>query len=134
MTNTEPGKGNATGRSGNDGAAHTENADQDSTSNNNANAAHANKSSDKDPSSDSDPDPIHSADHSAGRQANLSALNEDIAHPFDQTNGIVEGLEGDADGTLQGELGNSDEDSDEDSNEPAFTVPSPRSAIRNEQV
>jgi len=28
---------------------------------------------------------------------NLSALAKDAAHPFDQTNGIVEGLEGDAD-------------------------------------
>jgi hypothetical protein len=27
----------------------------------------------------------------------LSALAADAAHPFDQTNGIVEGLEGDAD-------------------------------------
>lgn len=31
------------------------------------------------------------------RDKNLGALADDIAHPFDQTNGIVEGLEGDAD-------------------------------------
>jgi hypothetical protein len=31
------------------------------------------------------------------RDANLGALAEDAAHPFDQTNGIVDGLEGNAD-------------------------------------
>ncbi|KQV05154.1 hypothetical protein [Leifsonia sp. Root112D2] len=31
------------------------------------------------------------------RDKNLGALADDVAHPFDQTNGIVEGLEGDAD-------------------------------------
>jgi len=39
------------------------------------------------------------ADEEAGTEHtdNLSALAKDAAHPFDQTNGIVEGLEGDAD-------------------------------------
>jgi hypothetical protein len=31
----------------------------------------------------------------SGERENLSALASDVAHPFDQTNGIVEGLEGD---------------------------------------
>ncbi|WP_022882459.1 hypothetical protein [Gryllotalpicola ginsengisoli] len=31
------------------------------------------------------------------RKKNLSELASDAAHPFDQTNGIVEGLDGDAD-------------------------------------
>lgn len=33
----------------------------------------------------------------AERDDNLSALAKDVAHPFDQTNGIVDGLEGNAD-------------------------------------
>lgn len=36
-------------------------------------------------------------DESTAKPGNLSALADDVAHPFDQTNGIVEGLEGDAD-------------------------------------
>jgi hypothetical protein len=32
-----------------------------------------------------------------GSDANLGALAQDVAHPFDQTNGILEELEGDAD-------------------------------------
>lgn len=31
------------------------------------------------------------------RDENLSALAQDVSHPFDQTNGIVDGLEGNAD-------------------------------------
>lgn len=31
------------------------------------------------------------------KEQNLSALGEDASHPFDQTNGIVDGLEGNAD-------------------------------------
>ncbi|WP_022901158.1 hypothetical protein [Humibacter albus] len=31
------------------------------------------------------------------RNAGLGSLAEDAAHPFDQTNGIIDGLEGDAD-------------------------------------
>ncbi|NNC12141.1 hypothetical protein HII28_09665 [Planctomonas sp. JC2975] len=33
----------------------------------------------------------------AGSEADLSVLAADVAHPFDQTNGIIDGLEGDAD-------------------------------------
>ena len=32
-----------------------------------------------------------------GSPNDLSVLAEDVAHPFDQTNGIIDGLEGDAD-------------------------------------
>ncbi|MHA7985248.1 hypothetical protein ACX9R5_05505 [Rathayibacter sp. CAU 1779] len=57
------------------------------------------------------PQPVASADRTAtddsagderfvrgaGSDADLSVLAADVAHPFDQTNGIIDGLEGDAD-------------------------------------
>jgi hypothetical protein len=35
--------------------------------------------------------------HGTGSDADLSVLAQDVAHPFDQTNGIIDRLEGDAD-------------------------------------
>lgn len=35
--------------------------------------------------------------HGTGSKADRSVLAQDVAHPFDQTNGIIDGLEGDAD-------------------------------------
>lgn len=41
--------------------------------------------------------PVTPHSDSETKRPNLSDLGSDVAHPFDQTNGIVEGLEGDAD-------------------------------------
>ena len=43
--------------------------------------------------SDDSPDASHADNDS--KRPNLSDLGGDVAHPFDQTNGIVESLEGD---------------------------------------
>lgn len=60
----------------------------------------------------------HAAGDDEGRDGGgLSALAQDAAHPFDQTNGIVDGLDGDA-----GSPENADDRMDDESTVPVVPV------------
>ena len=45
--------------------------------------------------------------------------DDSIARPFDQTNGLVDGLEGDSDGTAESDLRNAQERGDDGGRNPA---------------
>ncbi len=53
-----------------------------------------------------------SGDTTPEKEPNLSGLG-DVGHPFDQTNDIVEGLEGDSDGWAEENTSDSDEPDDD---------------------
>ena len=44
--------------------------------------------------------------------------DDSISRPFDQTNGLVEGLEGDSDGTAESDLKNAQERDDDEGRNP----------------
>jgi len=47
--------------------------------------------------------PADGATGSKGADGLASLQGDDVGHVFDQTNGVVEGLDGDSDGTVEGE-------------------------------